>query len=316
MVLLRSGGRSLPQVNTSLPKAFLSSRERLPPRPRITPHRNCFFEGQFWIWDRPLSTVPTMVVSTTISWLRTYSSALKNRSSIHELRFILRPSSCVLSQRVTSLLTSTSSSLRKIMPIRETVAGEAKLRSCVSNKKLTLSPKAMRSPFGIVRRWLSSRTEFRLSIHSGSTSPSQTIQVLISAGSLTARRAASVKTPSFHSLVSKSILPRSCCLGMALGFMTWVMTGWPHLTIAAFKTLQRVVFPHPLGPTMTHPMRWSSASLSCSIFLTWESSTERRKGFSTMTWRMAFSSSPPSTSADLTPTKMSPMSERKLMVSL
>lgn len=62
------------------------------------------------------------------------------------------------------------------MPIREMVAGEAQLRSWVSNRKLTLGPNWIRSPLGMVNNRLSSRTELRLSIHSGSMSPSQTIQ--------------------------------------------------------------------------------------------------------------------------------------------
>lgn len=66
------------------------------------------------------------------------------------------------------------------MPMRDIVAGEAQLRSWVSNRKLTLGPNWMRSPLGMVNSRLSSRTEFRLSIHSGSMSPSHTIQELTS----------------------------------------------------------------------------------------------------------------------------------------
>lgn len=66
------------------------------------------------------------------------------------------------------------------MPIREMVAGEAQLRSCVSNRKLTLGPNWILSPEGMVRRRLSSSTEFSDSIHSGSMSPSQTIHDWIS----------------------------------------------------------------------------------------------------------------------------------------
>lgn len=69
------------------------------------------------------------------------------------------------------------------MPMRDMVAGDAQLRSCVSKRKLTLGPNWMRSPLGSVRSRLSSRTEFRLSIHSGSMSPSQIIQELTSAKS-------------------------------------------------------------------------------------------------------------------------------------
>ena len=74
---------------------------------------------------------------------------------------------------------------RKIMPIRETVAGEANLSECVSKIKLTFGPNCMRSPDGIVRSRLSSRTELSDSIHSGSMSPSQTTHERTSGGSAT-----------------------------------------------------------------------------------------------------------------------------------
>ena len=70
--------------------------------------------------------------------------------------------------------------LRKIIPILEIVAGEAQLRSCVSKRKLTLGPNWILSPDGMVRSRLSSSTELRDSIHSGSMSPSQIIQDWIS----------------------------------------------------------------------------------------------------------------------------------------
>mmetsp|Transcript_5207 Transcript_5207/g.17719 ORF Transcript_5207/g.17719 Transcript_5207/m.17719 type:complete len:262 (-) Transcript_5207:373-1158(-) len=208
-----------------------------------------------------------------------------------------------------------SSSLRKIMPMRDTVAGDANRRSCVSKRKLTLSPKAMRSPLGSVRRWLSSSTELSDSIHSGSTSPSQTIHDRTSGGSRTTARAASVRTPSLHSRVSRSISPRSCCRGIDLGFMTCVFTVVPHFASAAWSTRQTVDLPQPLGPTTTQPMRWSSASLSWSIFRTWASSTVRRNASLAITSRIATSSAPPATSPDATPGKTSPMSARNRAVS-
>lgn len=175
------------------------------------------------------------------------------------------------------------------MPMRDIVAGEAQLRSWVSNRKFTFGPNWMRSPLGIVNSRLSSSTEFRLSIHSGSMSPSHTIQeftsrkqakltvlkdaygeyylntcmvqptvftlsghkshilqvlqrlrqtscnllvmdihqwpfFLLPCGSLTTFLALWVRTPSDHSLVSISICPSSCCLGMALGFIVYCFT--------------------------------------------------------------------------------------------
>ena len=57
---------------------------------------------------------------------------------------------------LTKALVSTSSSDRKIMPILDTVAGDACAKSLVSNTKLTLSVNLILSPLGIVSRWLSS----------------------------------------------------------------------------------------------------------------------------------------------------------------
>ena len=68
----------------------------------------------------------------------------------------------------------------KIIPMRDIVAGDAQLRSWVSNRKLTLGPNCILSPDGMVRSRLSSRTELRDSIHSGSMSPSQIIHDWIS----------------------------------------------------------------------------------------------------------------------------------------
>ena len=62
------------------------------------------------------------------------------------------------------------------MPMRETVAGEANSRECVSKIKFTDEPNWMRSPLGRVSSRLSSRTELRASTHWGSMSPSQIIQ--------------------------------------------------------------------------------------------------------------------------------------------
>ena len=70
--------------------------------------------------------------------------------------------------------------LKNTTPIREMVAGEAWLRSWVSKMKLTLGPNWMRSPDAIVSSRLSSRTELRASIHSGSMSPSQITQEVTS----------------------------------------------------------------------------------------------------------------------------------------
>ena len=92
--------------------------------------------------------------------------------------------------------------------------------------KLILAPKLILSPLGSVNRWLSSSTELSDSIHSGSMSPSHTIQHSVSTGSLTTARALAVSTPSLNSRVSWFISPSSWFLGMDLGFMMCVTMFW------------------------------------------------------------------------------------------
>ena len=201
------------------------------------------------------------------------------------------------------------------MPMREIVAGLAKLRSCVSNRKLTFGPNEMRSPFGSVSRWLSSSTELSDSIHSGSTSPSHTIHERVSGGSFTTWRAACVSTPSCHSRVSRSMSPSSCWRGIDLGFITWITTFWPHFWSASRSTRHTAVLPQPDGPTTTQPMRWSSASLSWSILRICVSSIEKPNSFETITSRIAASTSPPAMSVLSVSGNTSPMSARKRFVS-
>ena len=64
------------------------------------------------------------------------------------------------------------------IPHLDTVANVAYFKVSTSNKILTLDGIDRRSPFGSVNNLLSSNTEFKFSAHSGSTSPSKTIQCL------------------------------------------------------------------------------------------------------------------------------------------
>mmetsp|Transcript_19355 Transcript_19355/g.46761 ORF Transcript_19355/g.46761 Transcript_19355/m.46761 type:complete len:260 (+) Transcript_19355:6495-7274(+) len=206
-----------------------------------------------------------------------------------------------------------SSSERKIMPMRETVAGDADLRSLVSKMKLTFGPNRMRSPDGMVRRRLSSRTELSDSTHSGSMSPSHTIHDRTSGGSLTTRRAEAVRTPSNHSRVSMSICPRSCCRGMAFGFIVCTSTFWPMRASAERRMRSSADLPHPDGPTITQPIRWLRFSLSCTTFLTWESRGSSLR--STSDARIAASKSAYTASLTSVPGKISLMSASKRCVS-
>lgn len=70
--------------------------------------------------------------------------------------------------------------LRRIIPILDTVAGDACLRECVSKMKFIFVPNCILQPDGNVNNLLSSKTELSDSIHSGSTSPSNIIQDIIS----------------------------------------------------------------------------------------------------------------------------------------
>lgn len=133
--------------------------------------------------------------------------------------------------------------------MREIVAGEAQLRSCVSKTKLTFGPNWILSPDGIVSKRLSSRTELSDSIHSGSMSPSQMIQDCTSCGSLTTWRAAYVSTPSLHSRVSMSICPRSWINGNSCSIFTidllyllwWTWTkGGQNITPQSFNNMVKV----------------------------------------------------------------------------
>ena len=84
----------------------------------------------------------------------------------------------------------------------------SKISLCGIDKKLKKIPN--RSPFGKVSNLLSSRTEFKFSTHSGSTSPSNIIQWRFAASPLTLstiRRRMAVKSPSVHSRVLGSRLP-------------------------------------------------------------------------------------------------------------
>mmetsp|Transcript_52218 Transcript_52218/g.93175 ORF Transcript_52218/g.93175 Transcript_52218/m.93175 type:complete len:213 (+) Transcript_52218:6864-7502(+) len=120
---------------------------------------------------------------------------------------------------------------------------------------------------------LSSKTELRDSIHSGSISPSHTIQDRVSRDSITTFRDAAVKTPSYHSRVSISMYPSNCSRFMALGFITYCGMLMPSFCNALRNTFRRVDLPDPEGPTMTTPIRWFRDSYSCITLCSWPSST-------------------------------------------
>eukprot|EP00967_Tisochrysis_lutea_P013818 scaffold15484_cov30-Tisochrysis_lutea.AAC.4 len=106
---------------------------------------------------------------------------------------------------------TTFSGSMKIVPTRETVAGDATARSSTSNIMVMYGDMAMISPDERQIFLLSSRTVFIDSIHKASTGPSKTIHCLsvesCSADSLTAARYKIGMMPSVHSCVFSSNWP-------------------------------------------------------------------------------------------------------------
>merc|ERR1719253_680654 len=112
-----------------------------------------------------------------------------------------------------------SLALTKMMPARETVAGEALRRSCTSKTILQLSVIGMRSLLARVRILLSSSTVFRFSIQMASTGPSQTIHVVFLSARLLYFCQMDANTPGVHSSLTGSLTPYIWESVMALGFI-------------------------------------------------------------------------------------------------
>mmetsp|Transcript_36195 Transcript_36195/g.108402 ORF Transcript_36195/g.108402 Transcript_36195/m.108402 type:complete len:494 (+) Transcript_36195:3590-5071(+) len=162
------------------------------------------------------------------------------------------------------------SSLNQTMPQRDTVAGVACANESTSRIILTLLGMDSRSPLGRVRSLLSSRTLLRFSAHSGSTSPSNTIQCLRSASPLwfaNMVRRRLVKTPSVHSIVVPSRTPYSPSLSIALGSMVYISVRVPSTFSNPFiNTRKADDLPTPHGPTSMTPCLVSITCLSCRTF--------------------------------------------------
>mmetsp|Transcript_12069 Transcript_12069/g.26317 ORF Transcript_12069/g.26317 Transcript_12069/m.26317 type:complete len:249 (+) Transcript_12069:1916-2662(+) len=149
------------------------------------------------------------------------------------------------------------SALYQSIPQRETVAGVACSRLSTSRIMRTLSGMLRRSPLGSVNNLLSSSTLFKFSAHSGSTSPSNTIQCLRSASPRwLARivRSKLVKIPSVHSNVVPSRTPYKPSLSTAFGSIVYSSFFIPSsASYIALSVLRELVFPTPLGPTSIIP---------------------------------------------------------------
>mmetsp|Transcript_4796 Transcript_4796/g.10883 ORF Transcript_4796/g.10883 Transcript_4796/m.10883 type:complete len:205 (-) Transcript_4796:856-1470(-) len=171
--------------------------------------------------------------SITCTWACEYSSAALTRPSNRgAMASTKSPRTCsssaeVLRNDASSWLSSTSKgtvpSANHTMPHLETVASVACLSVSTSIITRTLGGILSRSPEGSVSTLLSSSTLLRFSAQSGSTSPSNTIQLrrtpLNAAVSITLLSIL-VNTPSVHSSVLGSREPYSLSLSTLLGSMT------------------------------------------------------------------------------------------------
>ena len=151
----------------------------------------------------------------------------------------------------------TVSSLNHTMPHRLTVASVAYFRFSTSNMMRTFEGRLRRSPLGKVSNLLSSRTLFRFSTHSGSTSPSNMIQCLFDCSPRrlsTIFRSILVNKPSVHSRVVLSRLPYRLSLDMTLGSMTWQTPSTPSVCCRALnRTFHIADLPEPESPTIITP---------------------------------------------------------------
>mmetsp|Transcript_2079 Transcript_2079/g.4903 ORF Transcript_2079/g.4903 Transcript_2079/m.4903 type:complete len:230 (+) Transcript_2079:6782-7471(+) len=149
---------------------------------------------------------------------------------------------------------SRSLSETKMMPVRETVAGDALRRSSTSKSSFTLSVMGTRSPLARVSILLSSSTVLRFSIHSASTGPSHTIHMMsLRLRSLNLAHM-EAKMPSSHSPDILSVSPNISSARMALGFMRVLLCTTP-VVAERLSCRLRIIhdLPLPAGPTIMIP---------------------------------------------------------------
>ncbi len=128
------------------------------------------------------------------------------------------------------------------------------MRFSTSKTSLTVSAMGKRSPLGRVRILLSSSTVFKLSIHSVSTGPSQTIQYFLFYFYLELYISHSLeKTPGVHSSVT-DFFPYIYVSVIALGFIiTWKHLYLSNSSEASISTALIVDLPTPDLPTSMNP---------------------------------------------------------------
>mmetsp|Transcript_60189 Transcript_60189/g.148008 ORF Transcript_60189/g.148008 Transcript_60189/m.148008 type:complete len:200 (-) Transcript_60189:261-860(-) len=141
----------------------------------------------------------------------------------------------------------------KMMPMRDTVAGEAFMRFSGSKTAFISGVIGMRSPLARVSSLLSSSTVLRFSIQMASTGPSSRIHDLL-LRALVPLRHSTAKMPSVQSPVVGSSLPNICAAVTALGFILSTVCFSSVTLSAPASTSMAIVLPDPVGPTT--PMPW------------------------------------------------------------
>mmetsp|Transcript_14536 Transcript_14536/g.44979 ORF Transcript_14536/g.44979 Transcript_14536/m.44979 type:complete len:250 (-) Transcript_14536:10-759(-) len=159
------------------------------------------------------------------------------------------------------------------MPARDTVAGDATLRSSTSKSRLIDEVSGIRSPLIKVRILLSSITLFIDSIHMASIGPSNSThfssRLFDSAHALNMVE----RIPSAHSKVVRSYAPYSSVSVTDFGFMTYEVTGtYSSRLLRASEVLafanifQAVLLPESVDPTSILQCLVNFESYSCPIF--------------------------------------------------
>mmetsp|Transcript_29952 Transcript_29952/g.85603 ORF Transcript_29952/g.85603 Transcript_29952/m.85603 type:complete len:216 (+) Transcript_29952:1599-2246(+) len=146
-----------------------------------------------------------------------------------------------------------SLALTKMIPARETVAGEAFRKFSTSKTILQLSVMGMRSLLARVRILLSSSTVLRFSIQMASTGPSQMIHDVYFSERLFFCCQMEANTPGVHSSLMGSLNPYIWESVIAFGFILMILWGLLFPVIQSVRTVAISVLPHNVGPTSMKP---------------------------------------------------------------
>ena len=154
----------------------------------------------------------------------------------------------------------------KMMPARDTVAGDANRRSRISKIMRMFSFSGMRSLDASVNILLSSITLFMDSIQFVSRSPSSRIHLDDVLDSWPRSRMTLDSRPSFHSRVAMVMKPYSSSVDTDLGLMSTNLVLRPICPRAADSIFQHCDLPEPGGPMTKTQWRMANNSSSCTTF--------------------------------------------------